>query len=308
MTDKKASLLEKVRGLLAKAANTPFAEEAAAFQAKADELMTKYAIEEWELAKKDGGTQKPISRNMDISWWYSMNTGVEDALWRLFQYCASHARCAVVWWRQQNRSLPVVGMENDLDYMDMLFTDLMLQLVNQLDPKADPNLSYFDNLRRMREAGNSWPDAARKMLAHPQFDPRPESSSFKVKQDQMTRDYRNECKKRGIEQNYNHFKTFGRNFADGFATRIGLRMAEMRKTTQEEGSGSSVALAIRDIRLVIRDAVSDMFGAPPRSRGSSAMDTRKVDLSAVGAGQAAGAKARIASNADQLGGRKAIER
>jgi hypothetical protein len=306
--DRKAKMLEKVRALLAKAASTPYSEEAALLQAKADELMAKFAIEEWELAKASGGQQKPDRRDFDISWWYDMEL-IEDALWSLFWKCAAHARCVIVYWKSGavHRTIPVVGMPNDLDYFDMLFTDLMTQLVGSLSPKADREVDYFTNLKRMREAGMSWPDAAKKMLAAG-FDPRPDSDSFKVKQDQMTRDYRNECKKRGIEQNYNHFKTYGRNFSTGFVTAIGVRFRESITHNTGEQTGS-MALALRDIGLVVRDAATEMFGQPPKSRGGGLVrDNRKVDLGAQGAGVVAGQNARIASNSAGLRSQRQLDK
>jgi Protein of unknown function (DUF2786) len=306
MSDKKAQILEKVRKLLAKAASTPFEAEAQTFREKADQLMAVYAIEAWQVAQgKEETRVNPESRNMDIAFFWDAGT-IGDELWSLFWSCADHARCAVVYYKATSytKSVPVVGLPADLDYMDMLFTDLMVQLVSQLDPKPDIKLGYFENLKRMREAGKSWPDTAKDMLGFG-FDPRPNDSSFKVKQDQMTRDYRSECKKRGIPQNYNHHKTFGRNFAAGFVGQVAQRMRDMRQTSQGEADATgSMALAIRDIKQAVKDARDEMFGAPPKSRGRYAMDQRKVDLGARMSGTEAGASARIASNASQVGNRK----
>lgn len=300
---KKEGILRKVRALLAKANSTEYEGERQVFMAKADELMSVYAIEEWQLAKDDNSQVKPEKRMTDMSW-YSME-GISDGLWRLYLACARHARCVIIHDYYNGREVPVVGLPADLDYLDLLFTDLMMQLIGQLDPAADKSLDYYENLKRMREAGNSWPRVAEKMLAAG-FDPRPNDASTKVKQDQMTRDYRAWCKKAGVPQNYNHFKTYSRNFAEGFAGALNMRFHEMRQSSQGESNPSgSMALAIRDIRQVIAEAVAEMF--PVRAKGGrSIADNRKTDHHARTSGSSAGQKARIASNATKLAGRRAI--
>jgi hypothetical protein len=311
MSDKKAAILDKVRKLLAKAASTPFDEEADLLRSKADELMTAYAIEAFEVSSNSETRVKPEKRLMNISFYWTAGA-ISNSIWSLFWRCAEHTRCAIIYEyaRANDKTCPVVGMPADLDYMDLLFTDLMLQLVGTLDPKPDPKQGYHENLRVLREAGNSWPDAARKML-DAGFDPRPETGSFKVKQDQMTRDYRNWCRKTGVDQNYNHFKTYGRNFADGFVSKIGERFRAMRQFTQGEAEPTgSTALALRDIRLVVAQATDEMFpglfDARKKRKGRAVADNRKVDYGAMHQGVKAGEKARIATGASSLGNQKEI--
>ncbi len=311
MSDKKAAILDKVRKLLAKAASTPYDEEADLLRSKADELMTAYAIEAFEVSSNSNERVKPEKRLMNIGFYWESGV-ISSSIWSLFWACARHTRCVIVYEyaRYQERTCPVVGMPADLDYMDLLFTDLMLQLVGTLDPKPDKALGYHENLRKMREAGNSWPDAARKMLAAG-FDPRPESGSFKVKQDQMTRDYRNWCKRTGVDQNYNHFKTYGRNFAEGFVSKIDERLRAMRQFTQGEAEPSgTMALALRDIRLVVAEAVNEMWpglaNARAQKRGKGVVDNRKVDFGAMASGIRAGEKARISTGASSLGNQKEL--
>lgn len=70
--DKNAKMLERVRALLAKAESTTFPEEADAFRAKADEIMTAYSISAWQVQMAQEGLQRTIQpevRWFDFSWW-----------------------------------------------------------------------------------------------------------------------------------------------------------------------------------------------------------------------------------------------
>lgn len=297
--DKKAKILDKVRKLLAKAASTPYEGEAQTFREKADELMAIYAIEAWQVKEGSPERMEPVSRGFDMEWYWSAGP-IGEQLWWLLQACAGHARCVVVYYKVGYKQVPVVGMEADLDYMDMLFTDLMIQLVSAIDPKPDPKGDYHNELRRQREAGKSW-DAAAKAMLDAGFDPLPDVELFGKKRDKMIRDYRGWCKRTGVEQSYNHYKTYGRNFAAGWVLEVRSRMSEMRKRSQGEAEPTgSMALALRDYRQIVREAAEEMFPKPEQESTSLVRDNRKVDYSARGAGSTEGKKARIASNAAGL--------
>lgn len=92
-------MLERVRALLAKAASTNFPAEAETFRAKADALMTAFAIEAWQVEVAQNGAEgrpTPIRRDVDFDWWRGGDTPFRSALWALFLDTASHCRCAVV--------------------------------------------------------------------------------------------------------------------------------------------------------------------------------------------------------------------
>src|SRR4051812_16704394 len=168
--DRRAKMLERVRALLAKANGTNFPEEADAFRAKADELMTAYAIEQWQVdAAQEGiqGRPQPERRDVDFSW-YS-GTPFRDQLWWIYQDLADHCRCKAVvdkiFGYRENRRIPVLGLPADLDYLDMLFTSIMFDFARKVDPKPDPErLSYEENLAMLKEAGLGWPEITRLMV------------------------------------------------------------------------------------------------------------------------------------------------
>ena len=139
MTDRKSEMLEKARKLLAKANDSAVEEpEAESYRQKADEIMTAYAIEMWEVEMaKEGQRTKPIKREFDFSWWADSNDSpLRSALWNIWWEVSTHCRVISVSSKRDysGKSIPVVGMEADLNYFDMLFTSLMLQLSLQSDP------------------------------------------------------------------------------------------------------------------------------------------------------------------------------
>ena len=160
MDERREALLKKVRALLAKADDRAVTQaEADAFREKADELMVRYAVEEYEL--RTTSELKPAARHVTTSWWYAIDQDSygQSATGLLFDSVYRHCRCSII-FKEQDRSaetIAVVGYESDLDYADLLFTSLLLQLARATSPRPDPTLSYEENLERMFLAGVPWP-------------------------------------------------------------------------------------------------------------------------------------------------------
>ena len=176
MSNKKDKKLEQVRALLAKAASTEFEGEAAVFRAKADELMANYAIEQWQLDAADEADanrkgRDPERRDVNIEWYFEPQyRHVYADMWIMFGSVARHCRCKVVWWGggghiDGNRTVPVLGLPSDLDYFDLLFTHLQLQLFKQIQPSPEPGDTCIEALVRMKEAGMKWEAIGTKLIA-----------------------------------------------------------------------------------------------------------------------------------------------
>lgn len=123
--DPKASernpMLERIRALLAKAESTDFEEEAMAFTAKAQELITRHAIDEALLADADGPSfddPSIIRVPLDPPYW--------DAKGLMLQIVGDHTRCRAVMIDGLHLSR-VVGYPADLAAAEMLFTSLLIQ-------------------------------------------------------------------------------------------------------------------------------------------------------------------------------------
>lgn len=113
-------VLAKVRALLAHAESTPFEEEAAAFTAKAQELMARHAIDialVWEHAGRD---ERPVTSRLPVDEPYV------DAKSLLLQIVAEHSRCRAVFHDRYAMS-SVIGFASDVAATEVLFTSLLVQ-------------------------------------------------------------------------------------------------------------------------------------------------------------------------------------
>jgi hypothetical protein len=114
-------ILDKVRGLLAKAESTSFDAEADAFTAKAQELMTRHRIDRavLEASGHDRG-EAPAGRRLAIDDPYA------DAKAVLLTNVADANGCQAVWSKDMGFAT-VFGFAEELDAVDELFTSLLVQ-------------------------------------------------------------------------------------------------------------------------------------------------------------------------------------
>lgn len=131
----------KVRLLLAKAESTEYTEEAAAYTAKAQELIALHAID-MALVEEREGKGQIVTRLVEVPSPYPKEKyillggiaranncrailGVErDTLKRMMDDNSFFAH--------KSRLASVVGYESDLDAVEMLFTSLLVQAVNEM--------------------------------------------------------------------------------------------------------------------------------------------------------------------------------
>jgi len=113
-------VLVRVRALLAQAESTTFEAEAAAFTAKAQELMARHAIDTavlWAGSERD---ERPTTVRLPIDDPYA------DVKALLLHSVARHSRCRAV--RHVEYSLmSVVGFATDVAATELLFTSLLVQ-------------------------------------------------------------------------------------------------------------------------------------------------------------------------------------
>ncbi|AOW91846.1 hypothetical protein BFN03_01735 [Rhodococcus sp. WMMA185] len=127
-----AKVLNKIRGLLAKAEATDFTEEAEIFTAKAQELMTRYAISAALLHSREGAGYTSVhGRRIHLD-----NPYVKEKV-HLLTAIGEANRVRTVWFS----SLAIattVGTPLDLQQVDMLFTSLLVQATRAMQ-FADAN-------------------------------------------------------------------------------------------------------------------------------------------------------------------------
>ncbi|MCD0483964.1 DUF2786 domain-containing protein [Streptacidiphilus sp. ASG 303] len=124
-------MLARVRALLAKAEATPYAEEADAFTAKAQQLAARYSIDEALLdadpAHPAGG---PEARRIGVEEPYAAAKAV------LLDAVAAANRCRSVWSSDLGFST-VVGYGPDLDAVELLHASLLAQATGGMNRAAD---------------------------------------------------------------------------------------------------------------------------------------------------------------------------
>ena len=113
-------VLERIRNLLNKAESTTFEAEAMAFTAKAQELMTRHAIDAALLQQSKPLDEQPIAIRVPIDPPYA------DIKSLLLQIVAQASRCRAVYHTGIALST-VVGFATDVAAVEMLFTSLLVQ-------------------------------------------------------------------------------------------------------------------------------------------------------------------------------------
>lgn len=126
--------LGRIRGLLAKAEATDYAEEAEALSAKAQELMARHSIDEALLDRADGpGGGRPGGPS-------AVRIGIEgpyeQAKALLLDAVAAANRCQAVWAADVGFST-LVGFAPDLEAAEMLHTSLLLQATSAMHRAGD---------------------------------------------------------------------------------------------------------------------------------------------------------------------------
>lgn len=295
MSDKSDKMLQKVRALLAKADDTEFEGESEVFRAKADELMTAYAIEQWQVDAAQAGVntsnRTPERRDVDISWYWASNySHIKHSLFTLFSNVAKHCRCKVIWWSPEpGGKVPVLGLPTDMDYFDMLFTHLYMQLGIKLTPGVEDGDSYMDALVRMKEAGMKW-EAIGERLIRAGLMEGPYERKVGVR---FTKEYTQFCEEQGRERKYINPKTYQSSFTEGFLLQVSARLRE-QKADQAEKGGTGMELALRDISQMLDDEAANMFGEPSGSGTVSRQVGR--DPEGYHAGSTAGREASISGD------------
>ncbi len=112
--------LGRVRALLAKAESSTFPEEAEALSAKAQELMTRHALDRVLVEATAAAPEQPAARRI----W--LDTPYTDAKSLLVHVVAKANRCRAIFDARWD-FVTVVGDEDDLDAVELLTTSLLVQ-------------------------------------------------------------------------------------------------------------------------------------------------------------------------------------
>ena len=138
-------VLHKVTSLLAKAESTNFPSEAEALTAKAQELMTRHAIDRAHVEARSGDAPQVGGRRVGVDDPYA------GARYLLLSAVAQANRCRAVWSRQWWFST-VFGDEGDLDAVELLYTSLLVQATRAMVAEPRPTGGSAGSTRSFRQS------------------------------------------------------------------------------------------------------------------------------------------------------------
>ena len=134
-------VLGRIRALLAKAESTDFPAEADALTAKAQDMMTRHAIDAALLDDAQHLSGGIASRRVHLESPYA-STKVQ-----LLSAVGEVNRVRLL-WDEQHAIATIVGAPVDLDLVEMLFTSLLVQAVRAMTHEGGPGASSQPNSTR----------------------------------------------------------------------------------------------------------------------------------------------------------------
>jgi hypothetical protein len=233
-------VLRKIQALVDKAHGGTTDAEAASLLAKADELMVKYSIEQFQLMDPNRRTtargpvyDQPEVRTITI---LQDSAGVDPemryCLTTLFRSCAQHlfvrvGSCSV-------KEAKVVGYPVDLRFLDMFFLKLKMQMFSEMIVTVDPEGDWVAQIAGLKNMGYKWENIHYKMQDHPDYPGVGLPWSKRVGglfYNKVVRYYEENNIPRNKSSNP---KAWRQDYLDGYVYRIGARFREMREATLED--------------------------------------------------------------------------
>ena len=144
-------ILNKIRALLAKAESSTFSEESDTFAAKAQELMTRYAIDSAVVDAAEGSRLDAMVVTRRIT----VDNPYADAKMQLLSSVATTNGAKTVWYKKFGL-ISITGMPVDLDLCELLYTSLLVQSARALDHAGTDPASRSRGFRRAFLLGYAW--------------------------------------------------------------------------------------------------------------------------------------------------------
>lgn len=130
-----AKVLGRIRGLLAKAESTDFPEEAETLTAKAQELITRYAIDSALLHRFDTGFDYEIrGRRVHLA-----NPYIKEKVQLLTEIGQVNSVRTV--WSDKLAIATIVGTPADMEQVELLYTSLLIQATRAMQSTESRNTS-----------------------------------------------------------------------------------------------------------------------------------------------------------------------
>jgi len=239
--DEQDKVLRKIQALVDKAHGGTTDAEAAACLAKADELMVRYSVENFQLLDPKRATtargvtyDKPEVRDiiiLDVESATDLDRYMMLALSRIFQSVAQHLFIKVgsISYKESR----VVGYPVDLRFFEMFFLKLKMQMFSEMIVKVDPEGDWVAQVAGLKNMGYKWEQVHYRMQGHPDYPAKgmpwskQAGSKFIGK---VNRYFKDNDVPRNTSSNPAAWR---QDYVDGYAARISERLYEMRRATME---------------------------------------------------------------------------
>lgn len=257
MSDK---IMDRVAKLIERAshANTPEPEREACL-AKADALMTKFAIDEAMLSARVGDRnaverEKPETR--DIPWIpYDIDFYFEYEA--MLGAIAQHCRVRIMFrpsYVEPHSKATAVGFPTDLDYMQLVWNSVYFTFVSKLNPKWEADRTADENIKILKEAGWKWREIAVPANEH--------DFPCTANDGRLKAAYRRQCKIEGVEPtpHTQRHEAYRAAYAEGFESMISTRLWRMKRAAEKQVADTpGSALALRDRAKDVENVFFEMF-------------------------------------------------
>lgn len=286
-TERRQKKLAQVRALLDQAASTTFPAEAAACRQKADDLMLSYTLSEYEVNERRPKHERetPTHRYINIC---GSKHPLKTQLIDLFGEVSRHCRCHSLYTGLHNQQAAsqghVYGFPSDIEYMEMLFTSLEVQMARNLEPQPNPEFSYEANIAMLKEAGLKW--ARIWEIMHPGQGEITHATGVKY-----TGMYKKYCEDNDRPRMKTSPQQYQRNYAEGFVIEVADRLRQIREHQYTANTGNGMAVALRDRKSEVDAFFLELN--PKRGKGITLAGRSKFDGSAFSSGRADGRKADL---------------
>lgn len=244
-------LLERIRGLLAKAESTTFEGEREALLAKAQQLMDQHRIDMAMLDQSKGtGSREPVEVRLKLGF-----TEWMQIKYSILYYIGEHCGVRVVWGGGAEGIM--VGMQDDIDMVELLYTIAALEFDSKIDPVWDREKSFDANVYALHGAGRKWVDIAQTANRNG-GNPRTGQPGSTTDGSWLKAAYRRECARLGHEprrQTQRH-EAYRESFANSFLGTIVQRLRKMRDDADEQRGGS---IDLLPAVMSVKDKVNAKF-------------------------------------------------
>lgn len=276
MTTPADAIVSKVAKLLALAEHPNTSDvERDTFLAKADALMAKHMIDEALLraAQTPAERRKPVV--VEVNDLIDRQSVFGQKMLTIARQVARTVgvRLVVHYADGFKRRISLVGFDEDVRWMQMLFMNIQMTFLTRITPKWDNDREFVRNIVLLRESGLSWSrvldravraGAVEDTWTDVPFEYREDGSywdSEKARwsaEDKLNRAYRNECKRVGVAPvQITRHEAYRHTYSEAFTQRICARLEEMEEARQSGEPGT--ALALRTVKEDVDAAMWEAF-------------------------------------------------